>query len=156
MRAKDVYDGAIPSGNSVSAYNFIRLGRILSNSNFEDISSNLLSKYSNRLNRNGSNQTMMMKAVDFLKGPSYEILIFGDRKQEKTQKILSTINNSKQLNKIVIHIDSKNRESLSTLIPYIDYFPNHADNEPIVYVCQNYSCQLPTSDLDTILNLLEN
>ena len=155
VRMKDVYDGAIPSGNSVSAYNFIRLGRILSNSKYEDISSALLGKYSNRLNKSGSNQTMMMKAVDFLKGPSFEVLIFGDKKNEKTQKIILEINKAKQSNKVVINVNSKNRESLTTLIPYLNYFPNHNDNEPMVYVCQNYSCQLPTSDIETIIKLLE-
>ena len=155
VRTKDVYDGAIPSGNSVSAYNFIRLGRILSMPSYEDVSSNLLSKYSNRLNNSGSSYTMMMRAVDFFSGPSFEVLIFGDKENKKTKKIISAINKTKQMNKVVVNIDSKNRDSLSGLMPYINYFPIHKDNDPIVYVCKNYSCQLPTSDIITIIKLLE-
>jgi len=155
VRTKDVYDGAIPSGNSVSAYNFIRLGRILSTPNYEDVSSKLLSKYSNRLNNSGSSYSMMMRAVDFFNGPSFEVLIFGDKENKKTKQMISAINKTKQINKVVVNIDSKNRDSLSGLMPYIKYFPIHKDNEPIVYVCKNYSCQLPTSDIATIIELLE-
>ncbi|SVD04052.1 uncharacterized protein METZ01_LOCUS356906, partial [marine metagenome] len=36
VRSKEVYDGAIPSGNSVSAYNFIRMARMTSRPDFED------------------------------------------------------------------------------------------------------------------------
>ena len=155
IRSKDVYDGAIPSGNSVSAYNFIRLGRILSVPKYEEISSNLLSKYSNRLNNSGSNYSMMMRAVDFFNGPSFEVLIFGDKENKKTKKIISTINKTKRINKVVININSENRESLSSLMPYIEYFPKHEDDHPIVYICKNYSCELPTSDLAVIIELLE-
>ena len=155
IRSKDVYDGAIPSGNSVSAYNFIRLGRILSVPKYEEISSNLLSKYSNRLNNSGSNYSMMMRAVDFFNGPSFEVLIFGDKENKKTKKIISTINKTKRINKVVININSENRESLSSLMPYIEYFPKHEDDHPIVYICKNYSCELPTSDLAVIIKLLE-
>ena len=97
----------------------------------------------------------MMRAVDFFSGPSFEVLIFGDKENKKTKKIISAVNKAKQINKVVVNIDSKNRDSLSGLMPYINYFPTHKDNEPIVYVCKNYSCQLPTSDITTITKLLE-
>ena len=155
VRSKDVYDGAIPSGNSVSAYNFIRLGRILSNPKYEEISSSLLQRYSNRLNKSGASQTMMMKAVDFFKGPSFEVLIFGSIDNKKTKKIISEVSKTKQCNKVVININEKNREKLSILMPYINYFPIH-DDDPVVYVCENYSCKLPTSDIDIIIELLKN
>ena len=35
-RQKEIYDGAIPSGNSVAVSNLLRLGRITANADFED------------------------------------------------------------------------------------------------------------------------
>ena len=155
VRSKDVYDGAIPSGNSVSAYNFIRLGRILSRTDYEEISQNLLSKYSNRLNKSGGNQTLMMKAVDFIKGPSHEVLIFGDLNNNSTKEMISAIHRTKQPNKVVVFIDAKNRDSLEGIMPYISYFPKYKDLNPVVYVCENYSCKLPTSDIFAVSKMLD-
>ncbi len=155
VRSKDVYDGAIPSGNSVSAYNFIRLSRILSRTDYEDIATKLLHRYSNRLNKSGFNYTMMMKAVDFLKGPSYEVIIVGDRKSSKMENILQEINQSKQYNKVTVLVEAKNRKKLEKLLPYITYYQTDDSDSPVVYVCQNYTCKLPTSDINKIKELLK-
>ena len=155
VRSKDVYDGAIPSGNSVSAYNFIRLGRILSRIDYEEISHTLLSRYSNRLNKSGGNQTLMMKAVDFIKGPSHEVLIFGDINDNSTKEMISAIHQTKQPNKVVVFISAERRNSLEGMMPYISYFPEHKDLGPIVYVCENYSCKLPTSDIFAVSKMLD-
>jgi len=153
IRSKDFYDGAIPSGNSVAAYNFIRLARLLSKPDYEDISVGILTRYSKRLNRSGSGQTMMMKAVDFQKGPSYEIIICGNKESDKSNKMLQAINTIKQPNKVVIWVDDKNKSTLEKIMPFIKYFSVDS-NDPVVYVCQDYSCQLPTTDISKVIDLL--
>ncbi|MBW1932771.1 MAG: thioredoxin domain-containing protein, partial [Deltaproteobacteria bacterium] len=35
-RSKEIYDGALPSGNSVAALNFLRLGRLTGNTDLEE------------------------------------------------------------------------------------------------------------------------
>ena len=154
VRSKDYYDGAIPSGNSVSAYNFIRLARLLSRPDYEDIALGILNRYHKRLNRAGSGQTMMMKAVDFHKGPSYEVIISGEKKNDRSKKMIQAINNIKQPNKVVIWVDEQNKSDLEKIMPFIKYFSIDS-TDPTVYVCQNYSCQLPTSDILKVTNLLK-
>jgi len=154
VRSKDFYDGAIPSGNSVSAYNFIRLSRLLSKPEYEEIAVGILTKYSKRLNAGGTGQTMMMKAVDFLKGPSYEVIVCGDKKSDKSKKMLQKINKIKQSNKVVIWVDRVNKPNLEKFMPFIKYFPIDS-KDPVVYVCQDYSCQLPTSDISKVIELLK-
>jgi len=153
VRSKDVYDGAIPSGNSVSAYNFIRLGKLLSRVDYEEISIGILNRYANRLNRGGGGQTMMMKAVDFHKGPSYEVIISGDKNSDEGRQITKRINNSEQPNKVIIWITKENRDELREIMPFLEYFPLEHES-PLIYVCQNYTCDLPTVDVDKVLNLL--
>ena len=51
-------------------------------------------------------------------------------------------------------VNEQNKSNLEEIMPFIKYFS--ADSiEPIVYVCQNYSCQLPTSDIVEATNLLK-
>ena len=37
----------------------------------------------------------------------------------------------------------------------LSLYPSGKSGKPIVYVCQNYSCQLPTSDITKINELLK-
>ena len=34
--------------------------------------------------------------------------------------------------------------------------PKNYKNDPIVYVCENYTCKLPTSELEKVIQLLSD
>jgi len=150
LRNKEIYDGAIPSGNSVSAYNFIRLGRILSNSEYEDIAYNIVDAFSSQLNRYSSGSSMLLQAINFIEGPSYEVVISGQYK--KSKEIINYIHSLPQPNKVLIF---KNIEKEESLFPYLDYYNSDKNGYPLVYVCQNYTCKLPTNKKDIISELLK-
>ncbi len=153
VRSKEVYDGAIPSGNSVAAYNFIRLGRILSRADYEDISHQTMTAFARNLNRSGSGYTLMLQGVEYFYGPSYEVLIFGDPKSKDTQKMITEIRNIPQPNKVVVFA-GKDGGDLQSLIPFVGMYPSSKDGSPLVYVCQNYSCNLPTNDINKVKSQL--
>ena len=46
-----------------------------------------------------------------------------------------------------------NKSTLEKLMPFIKYFSVDS-KDPVVYVCQDYSCQLPTSDISKAIDLL--
>ena len=41
-------------------------------------------------------------------------------------------------------------------MPYLAHFPKNDKDDPIVYVCENYTCKLPTSDLKKVVQLLSD
>ena len=41
-------------------------------------------------------------------------------------------------------------ESLKNSIPFIGFYQPAEDGNPKVYVCQNFSCKLPTSDFEAV------
>ena len=147
ISSKEIYDGAIPSGNSVSAYNFIRLSRILSRYDYEDISLKIFDTFSSKLNRYSSGSTMLLQAISFVEGPSYEIIIAGDA--NKSQSLIKYIQNHIQPNKVII------LKSSSKIFNYLDLYKSKIDGSPLVYVCQNYSCKLPTDDMNKINEMLK-
>ena len=149
VRSKEIYDGAIPSGNSVSAYNFIRLARMTSRSDFEDTAFQIFNAFSGTLNRGSSGYSMMMQAMDFAFGPSYEVLVFGDENNLETQKMLEDIQNIYMPNRVMIYGKNGN-ENLKNIIPFVGFYSSENDGSPRVYVCQNFTCKLPTSDLNIV------
>ena len=38
--------------------------------------------------------------------------------------------------------------------PFIENFPQHIDKNPWIYVCKNFTCELPTQDIDKVKELL--
>ena len=149
VRSKEVYDGAIPSGNSVSAFNFIRLARMTSRPDFEDIAFQILNAFSGYLNRSSSGYSMMMQAAEFAFGPSHEVLVFGDENNPATQKMLEDIQTIYMPNRVIV-FGKSGGESLKNTIPFVGFYEPNKDGSPRVYVCQNFSCKLPTSDFEVV------
>ena len=148
-RTKEIYDGAIPSGNSVSAFNFIRLSRITSIIDFENIAFQIFHAFAGSLNRSSSSYSMMVQAIDFAYGPSYEVLVFGDEKSDETINILNEINSIYMPNRVIV-FGKNGTNALKNIIPFINLYPPNKDGSPQVYVCQNFSCKLPTSNINDI------
>ena len=153
VRSKEIYDGAIPSGNSVSTNNFIRLARILHRSDYEDIADELLSSFGRKINRYGPAYAQNLIAIDFINGPSYEVVVIGQPNKE-TNNLLNELNLFKHDRKVVIYMNDDNREKMIKLVPFLQNFPKHKDTDPWIYVCKNFTCELPTQDLGKVKELL--
>jgi uncharacterized protein YyaL (SSP411 family) len=152
IRNKELYDGAIPSGNSVAMYNLIRLARFTGDSNFEDMADQLGRAFSTSVLRQPSAYTFLMCALDFAAGPSFEIVIVGDQKNGETKKILETLNRLYLPAKIVI-LKADNQSLINSYSDFITSYQS-IDNKPTIYVCQKFACQLPTTDINTMLEQL--
>ena len=50
----------------------------------------------------------------------------------------------------VIVFGKSGSKKLKKIIPFASYFQEKKDGKPIVYVCQNFSCKLPTSDFNVV------
>ena len=154
VRQKEVYDGAIPSGNAVAMLNLIRLGRITANSALEEKAAQIGKTFSTTLKEYPSAHTQLMVALDFAFGPSYEIVIVGNKQSTDTQQMLASIRNVFVPNKVVIHRPPQ--EDLPPIARIAAFTENlqTLDGKSTAYVCTNYTCQFPTTDLDRIKELL--
>ena len=81
-RQKELYDGAIPSGNSVALFNLVRLGKFTGVSKYEIMASELSSAFSNQAAASPSAYTYAISAMDFAFGPSMEVVISEGKNKE--------------------------------------------------------------------------
>jgi hypothetical protein len=154
VRKKEIYDGAIPSGNSVAMLNLLRLSRITGNAELENKASKIASVFSKNVKELPSAHTMFLMGIDYLLGPSYEIVLVGDLNSEDSKSILKTLRSRYLPNKVVLF---KETNSDSSQIDRIAKFTQNylaIDNKATVYVCQNNTCNQPTNDLKKVLELL--
>jgi uncharacterized protein YyaL (SSP411 family) len=154
VRKKEVYDGAIPSGNSVMMLNLIRLARITGDVKLEN-KANLISRtFSSQITRNPNIYSMLLSAFSFAIGPSYEVVIVGDPKAANTKKMLTMLNQKFISNKVVLFIANNQKQAeISNLAEFAQDFIS-IDGKATAYVCSNFQCELPTTDIEKMLSLL--
>ncbi|MBI2979255.1 MAG: thioredoxin domain-containing protein [Chloroflexi bacterium] len=154
LRQKEVYDGAAPSGNSVAMLNLLRLGRITANSDLEEKAAKIGRAFSQGVRQSPSAHTQLMIAVDFAVGPSYEVVIAGDWRASDTREMLQAIARRFIPNKVVLFLPvGPGSAEFKSIAPFTGQQVS-IDDKATAYVCLNYNCQLPTTDIDTMLSLL--
>ncbi len=154
VRQKEIYDGAIPSGNSVEMLNLLRLGRITANYDFEEKAARIGRAFSRNVKQSPSAYTQLMVAVDFGVGPSYEVVIAGNSQAEDTKEMLKAIRTQFIPNKVMI---LRPTEQESPDSDHLAEFTKHhlsIEGKATAYVCLNYNCRLPTTDVNKMLELL--
>jgi uncharacterized protein YyaL (SSP411 family) len=155
VRQKEIYDGAIPSGNSVAMLNLLRLGLLTANPDLEQKAARIGRAFFESIRQLPSACTQLMTAIDFAVGPSYEIVIVGDPGADDTRGMLQAIQRRFIPNKVLILLSSEPDDSnIRRIIPFTGQM-SCIEGEATAYVCHNYNCNLPTTDIDTMLRLLE-
>ena len=154
LRQKEVYDGAVPSGNSVAMLNLIRLSRLTGNHELEAQAAAISRVFAGSIRRSPAGHTQFMIAMGFLTHPAYEIVIAGRPGAEDTEEMLREIGRHYLPNTVVL---LRPPEELSSDI--VSIAPFTKDLKPIgdtatAYVCTNFTCHSPTTDSDEMLNLL--
>ena len=152
VRTKEIYDGAIPSGNSAMLYNLIRIARITSVSVYENYADNLLDYFSESVQKAPSGSSLFLSAFEFMIGPSYEIIIVGNRNDLETQNIINSIMQKFIPNKMIILKDPIDSD-YSMPFEYLDSY-SQINSKPTIYICQNFQCGLPTTDINDALSML--
>ncbi|MHC4321556.1 MAG: thioredoxin domain-containing protein [Planctomycetota bacterium] len=154
VRQKEIYDGAIPSGNSVAVLNLFRLARITANTDFEDKANRIMLAFSKDVESAPSGYTQMMVALGFGIGPSYEIVIVGNPEAEDTKDMLNSLRKHFIPYKVVL-LKPAGQET-ADIIRIAEYTEYHSsfDGKATAYVCLDFACKMPVTDTEEMLKLL--
>ncbi len=152
-RQKDVYDSALPSGNSVALLNLIRLSRFTANIYFEKKASLLVKYFSGYISKSPSAFCMFMCGLDFLFSSSTEIVIVSEKKDDQAIQGINLIRNIFNPNKIVILKSSDYQNEFGELLSFTKDM-KMKDNNTTFYVCRDYSCNQPVNSIKELQKLL--
>ncbi len=155
VRQKEIYDGAVPSGNSVAASNMIRLARLTGETRWEDHAAQLMQAFSGQVAQGPANHTVLLQAVDFVLGPSHEVVIVGSPERSDTQAMLQSLRERFLPRKVVL---LKGPSDTGTKLGDFAEFTKTQeaiDGQATAYVCQNFACALPTTDPQKMVSLIE-
>ncbi|HWQ29865.1 MAG TPA: thioredoxin domain-containing protein [Negativicutes bacterium] len=146
-RPKDVYDGAIPSGNSVAAMNLFRLSRLTGDSELEDMAYEQLNAFAAVIEGYPMGHTHMLMALLFAGSKAGEIVIVGDRNEKSTQRMLEAANKRfLPFTTVVLKDAEALQEGVAAIVPYTEGQIMMADRTT-AYICENFSCRAPVTDI---------
>jgi uncharacterized protein YyaL (SSP411 family) len=154
VRQKEIYDGAIPSGNSVAMLNLLRLGRMTANHDFEEKAAQIGKAFSDTATQLPAAHTQLMVALDFAVRPSFEIVIVGNHQGKDTMDILRILRTQFIPNKVILFRPSgQDAPDISRIAAFTKNLSS-IDGKATVYVCTNYTCKMPTTDTSKMLDSL--
>jgi len=153
-RQKEIYDGAIPSGNSIALLNLLRLSYLTGNYKLEEKADTLNRVFSEKIKVNPLGYTQFLVAIDFAIGPSYSLVIGGNTDGNDTNEMIVAINNSYIPNKVFIH--RKTEQELPDIDKYSNFvqFFENLEGKATAYICINKTCKPPTHEIGKMLEYL--
>ena len=155
-RQKEIYDGAIPSGNSVAMLNLLRLSYFTGDHELEEKADIIGRVFTEKLSNTPVAYTNFMIAADFAIGPTYSLVIAGNTDSDDTNEMVTTIRNEYIPNKVLMQRKTEqNPPDIDEFSKFVEYFDN-LKGKATAYVCINKTCKPPTHDLNQMIEFLKS
>ncbi|NMA66118.1 MAG: thioredoxin domain-containing protein [Clostridiaceae bacterium] len=150
-RPKEIYDGAMPSSNSVAALNFIRLSRLTGRQDLESKAHEIFKAFSDEISINpmSYSYSLMTLLYTFSKGKEAVIVA---KDEEESKHFIEELNLN--FNPFTVWLLKKsNDNTIEKIAPFIQSY-DMKDNKPTAYICEGISCNAPVTDIEEFKKLL--
>jgi uncharacterized protein YyaL (SSP411 family) len=151
VRPKELYDGAIPSANSVALFNLVFLSRLTGDPLWEKRAQAQIRAFAGTVKSQPQAFTYFLCALDFALRPGQEIIIAGELQATNTRQLLSALNLNFTPNKVAIVKSETNADRLAKFAGYTDGL-QVIEGQATAHVCRNGSCTDSTTDTQTMVD----
>ncbi|RDE11640.1 MAG: thioredoxin domain-containing protein [Candidatus Thorarchaeota archaeon] len=156
MRDKETHDGPVPSGNSVSVLNMIRLARILGDETFEGRASATLAAFANDITADHAGHAMMLAGLDLILGPSCEVVIATPHNSEEASEMIRMLSRSFLSNvSVLLRATGHQVEDLDRLASFTRFY-RPVGNRATAYVCIDRNCLPAATNADEMMRLIDS
>ena len=151
-RPRDVYDSAMPSGNSVATEVLFRLALLLDREDYRARAEAVLEELSGGMEKLPGGFGRLLAALDFYLSRPREVVIVGDPASPDTQALVDAVYASYLPNKVVAGRAPEDEE-VAGLVPLLADRPTR-DGRATAYVCEGYACQMPATEPEVLARQL--
>jgi uncharacterized protein YyaL (SSP411 family) len=152
VRPKDLYDNAVPSGNSVAAEVLLRLSHLTGASEYVDAAERALRLVADGATRAPGGFGHALCALDLYLGPSKEIAVIGDPEAPDTRELLGEVAGTYRPN-VIVAMAAPGEDATGEAIELLRERPQ-IDGRATAYVCEHFSCKLPATTVAALAEQL--
>jgi uncharacterized protein YyaL (SSP411 family) len=153
-RPKEIYDGATPSGNSVSAMNFLRLARLTGSHELEERAIKMFRIFGRNLEAIPRGHAFLMSAFLYSQSSAKEIVLVGNHQNVLADGMLKVLK-EKYMPFTLSMYYSVNYGTLKDIAPFVANY-KVVNGKTTAYVCENFACQAPVTDSEKLREMLLN
>lgn len=148
FKPKESYDGAMPSGNSLSAYNLARLWKITGEDKWRELAEEQICFLKTVSRGYPAGYTAYLQAVQFYLGKGEELVISGSLESGDVKAMSSVLFAGYRPYGIVVY----NEGTVEQILPRIRNYP--AAEKAKAYLCRNFTCREPVDEAEKLKILL--
>ena len=145
-RSKEVYDGAMPSGNAVAALVFSRLARLTGETRWRETARLQFSYLAGAVKSYPTGHSFTMLTLLEELWPSAELICTAN---EVPAELTVFLRREPRSEMSVLVKTPENQEVLSTIAPFTQSYPI-SNHEARYYLCRNGACTQPTANLSEL------
>ncbi len=146
VRPKDLQDNAIPSGNSMASRTLLYLAAYTGDNRYYQASIKAISALQQVLSQYPGGFAHWLGAMEFSLAEAKEIAVIGSLEEKDTQALLTVLQQPYRPNQVVALSKTETQKSV---VPLLNQRPQ-LKGQATAYVCQNFACQLPTTDAEAL------
>src|SRR5271169_4400574 len=146
---KEGYDGPTPSGNSVAALDLLRLAEFTGNQDFREMAETTLKLFADAMESAPTGYLEMLAAVDFSFG-SKEVVVASGWKPDELGAMVKEIRTRYLPTKVLVLADG------DPAMAQLTEGKASIKGMPTVYVCENFACKAPVTDVQALRRELES
>jgi len=155
VRMKDDNDGAEPAASSIAALNLLRLSQSYDDPKLAERAKKTIDAFATILLQFPSGMPQILVAVENSLGNPRQIVIAGKKDSSETKALLREVHRHFLPNTIVILADeSEGQKYLGERNGAVRAM-SLVEGKPAAYVCENFTCKAPVTDLKQLGDLLK-
>lgn len=143
IRPKSLQDNATPCGNSMAVRVLSLLAAYTGESGYHEIVQNTLAALQGPMSQYPAAFANWLSAMEFITAPPKEIVLIGQITSQESQDMLKTLQQPYRPNQVVLITDPSEAKNH----PELAHERLQIGNSTTAYVCQNFTCNQPTTDL---------
>jgi uncharacterized protein len=144
IRPKELFDNAVPSGNSAAADVLVRMARLTGAREYEDAAEGALALVRGAMAQAPTGFGLALCALDAYLSPSREIAIVGDPSSDETRALARAVTVERFVPNHVLAVAAPGDTQAAERIPLLSGRPQ-LDGSPTAYVCERFACNLPVT-----------
>lgn len=150
-REKEIYDGALPSGNSVAGVMLARMGYLTGETSYLDKVEDMFYAFYNALDKQPSASAFFNIGLLLMDYPTKEVVVLGGTDDRNRIRFLDSLQENFLPN--ISLLVAETPEDFGEIAPFATEY-KQIDNDTTVYICENFACHEPTTDIEHAIQMV--